>query len=38
VGAHLEPQENEKNPCPHVGNLMGTQWELEGNMLRTQEK
>jgi hypothetical protein len=22
----------------HIGNLMGTHWELEGNILRTQEK
>jgi hypothetical protein len=22
----------------HIGNLMGTQWELEGNVLGTKEK
>jgi hypothetical protein len=27
VGAHLEPEENEKNPWPHIGNLMGTSRE-----------
>jgi len=30
-GTHWEPRE-------HIGNLMGTHWELEGNMLRTKEK
>ncbi len=30
-GTHWEPRE-------HIGNLMGTHWELEGNMLGTKEK
>jgi hypothetical protein len=30
-GTHWKPRE-------HIGNLMGTHWELEGNMLGTKEK
>ncbi len=30
-GMHWKPQEQ-------IGNLMGTHWELEGNMLGTNEK
>jgi len=25
-------------PLEHIGNLLGTHWELEGNMLGTKEK
>jgi hypothetical protein len=31
LGTHWEHRE-------YIGNLMGTQWELEGNMLGTKEK